>query len=77
MPLMQAKKNMIMAVLYEVPPKRTDVEWLMRQPLLLNCFHEALTAMPESAEQLTGLALFARLCVAETPESEFLPFYLP
>lgn len=76
MPLMQAKKNTMMGVLYAVPSYLTDRAWLMRQPCL-NGFHEALTALPDSTARLTGLALFVRLCVVETPTNDFSPFLPP
>ena len=65
--VMQAKKSLMMAVLYAVPSALIDVEWLLRQPSLLDGFHEALKALPDSPEKLSGLALSARLCVTEDP----------
>ena len=70
MPLMVEKKALVMAVLYAVPPTLPDVERPMRQPCVLNGFHETLTGLPDCTERLTGLALLARLCVTETSQKE-------
>lgn len=69
--LMQAKKAMMMAVLYAVPATMLDATWLVRHPLLLKGFHAALKALPDSPERLSGLALSVRLCVIETPGKPF------
>ena len=45
----------MMAVLYAVPSPLLDAAWLVRQPLLLKGFHEALKTLPDSPERLSGL----------------------
>ena len=72
--VMQAKKNTMMAILYAVPSALINVEWLTRRPPLLKGFFEALKASPDCPERLTGLALFARLCVSEVSRNQLAPF---
>ena len=42
--LMQAKNNTMVEVLSAAPSTLLDAAWLVRQPLLLKGFHEALKA---------------------------------
>lgn len=63
--LMQFKNKMAMVALYAVPSKVIDVLWLVHQPDLLSGFHTALKALPDSHQRLSGLALWARLCLID------------
>ncbi|KAL3160947.1 hypothetical protein ABBQ38_009339 [Trebouxia sp. C0009 RCD-2024] len=68
---MQAKKAVMMAVLHAVPATLLDAAPLVRQPPLLKGFHEALKALPDSPERLSGLALSVRLCISKNPGEPF------
>ena len=63
--MMMQCKGMMMAALNAAPSDQMDLLWLVRQPHLLNGFHNALKTLPESYQRLWGLALFACLCENE------------
>ena len=63
--LLHPRDGMLMEALYAAPSSQIDLGWLVRQPLVLNGFHEALKGLIRPLPRLLGLALCARLCLID------------